>query len=198
MKLILIRHGKPARHGADLAEGPPLSDLGRTHAEAVSHRIAAMQPDVLIASPLTRAFQTCEVTSEKTGQPIEVEPGIAEVDMGDIPYIFVEDIRAAGEQAWANFLADPIAAMGGNGVAFRARVRAGWKAIIERHKDKAKVAVFTHGFPINIAVGDSVGADLVNRLEPRYCSITRFNVGRSGRMNLETFNDFGHLAGEFD
>lgn len=193
MELILVRHGKPARRDFDRPEGPPLSDLGLEQARTVAPRVQAMQPDVLISSNLARARQTGEATAALTGQRIHEEPGVAEVDGEGVPYIFVEDLRAQGGDVWRNFLADPVRAMGADPETFCARVRAGFAQIVDTHAGAERVAIFTHGFPINLMVGDAVGSDLLARLAPSYCGITRFRVLKSGKFQLLSFNDVGHF-----
>lgn len=196
MELILVRHGKPARRDFDRPEGPPLAEAGVIHARTVAPRVAAMAPDMLISSHLARARDTAAATAALTGQEILTEPDISEVDGEGVPYIFVEDLRAQGGDVWRDFLRNPIKAMGAEPEAFCARVRAGFARIAEAHAGAERVAVFTHGFPINLMVGDAVGADLLARLAPDYCGITRFRVLRSGKFQLLSFNDIGHFATE--
>lgn len=196
MDLILVRHGKPARRDFDRPEGPPLSDLGQTQARTVATRVQAMAPDVLVSSTLERARATAGFTAELTGQTIHQEPGVAEVDGEGVPYVFVEDIRAQGGAAWRAFLDDPVKAMGADRDVFCARVREGFARIAQTHAGAARVAVFTHGFPINLMVGDAVGADLLAKLAPDYCGITRLRVRASGNYQLLSFNDIGHFATE--
>lgn len=193
MELILVRHGKPDRRDFDRPEGPPLSDLGHEQARTVAPRIQAMRPDVLVCSNLIRARQTAQATVQLTGQPLHEEPGVAEVDGEGVPYVFVEDLRAEGGAAWRAFMADPIRAMGADPDTFCARVRAGFARIIETHAGAKRVAVFTHGFPINLMVGEAVGSDLLARLAPGYCGISRFRVLKSGKFQLLSFNDMGHF-----
>lgn len=196
MELILVRHGKPDRRNFDRPEGPPLADAGLIHARTVAPRVAAMKPDVLVSSHLARARQTAEATAALTGQEILTEPDISEVDGEGVPYIFVEDLRAQGGDVWREFLRNPIKVMGADPDTFCARVRAGFARIAETHAGADRVAVFTHGFPINLMVGDAVGSDLLAKLAPDYCGISRFRVLRSGRFQLLSFNDIGHFAAE--
>ena len=101
--LLVVRHGESAGNVArDLAEAQqaerieltgrdvdvPLSDLGRSQAEALGHHLAALPPDeqptVLWVSPYARAQQTAEIALRTAGLdlPVVVDERLREREFG--------------------------------------------------------------------------------------------------------------------
>jgi broad specificity phosphatase PhoE len=80
--------------------------------------------------------------------------------------------------------------------AFRDRVRAGFRAILEADRPSRRVAVFTSGGPIGVEVQsvlrapDPMAIELNWRI--RNCSLTEFLFTR-GRVSLDQFNATPHL-----
>jgi broad specificity phosphatase PhoE len=80
LKIVFIRHGEPDKsyvdekgfigQGRDLA---PLSHLGITQANEVSHHPLLDDGQLIISSPYTRALQTAAIISKNTGIEINVE-----------------------------------------------------------------------------------------------------------------------------
>jgi broad specificity phosphatase PhoE len=58
-RLYLVRHGRAAATFAEAAD-PGLDALGRSQAEAVAEKLAAIGPIALLSSPLARARETSE------------------------------------------------------------------------------------------------------------------------------------------
>jgi len=69
MRLYILRHGDAAESPVYQDFDRPLSDLGRRQIMGVSHffRVAREKPDLILASPLVRAQQTCELVREHLG-----------------------------------------------------------------------------------------------------------------------------------
>lgn len=192
MEMILVRHGQPAR----VAQDPPLSDRGRVQALAAREALLAAPPGAVVASHLARAHQTAQPTADALSLSVDRVPDIAEVDGDGTDYVFVEDIRAEGGETWKRFLADPITAMGGNEAQFRSRTLGGFAHILERFADHDRVAVFTHGFPINVLLAHTLGMDSLTRFSPAHGSITRIGGSRLERLRVLSFNETAHLTGE--
>lgn len=80
--------------------------------------------------------------------------------------------------------------------AFRARVLRGFRAILDADRPSRRVAVFTSGGPIGVAVQTVLRAPEPLAIELnwriRNCSLTEFLFTR-GRVSLDTFNATPHL-----
>lgn len=197
MHLLLLRHGQPTRIEAPGPGGPPLTELGQRQALCLARRLQAEAPDLVISSHLTRAHQTAEPTAHSIAKDILIEPSVAEVDADGGVYVHIEDLRAEGGETWAAFLRDPIKMLGGNQAKFRKRVLEGFETILAQYSDAHQVAVFTHGFPINILLSHILGLDEITRFLPAHGSITRL-AGRSiNNLAILSVNETGHFpAGE--
>ena len=80
--------------------------------------------------------------------------------------------------------------------AFRERVRRGLKAIVDSEGPSRRVAIFTSGGPIGVAVQTVLQAPERMAVEINWriknCSLTEFVFTR-GRISLDTFNGTPHL-----
>jgi len=80
-RLLLWRHGNTDSNAADRVQGQadtPLNDLGRAQAAAAAPVLAAMRPDVIVSSDLSRASDTAAFLGEATGLPVTADPRLRE------------------------------------------------------------------------------------------------------------------------
>lgn len=80
-RLLLWRHGNTDSNAADRVQGQadtPLNDLGRAQAAAAAPVLAAMRPDVIVSSDLSRAADTAAYLGEVTGLPVAADPRLRE------------------------------------------------------------------------------------------------------------------------
>jgi broad specificity phosphatase PhoE len=192
MHLILVRHGEPMTGPGAPTRDPPLTPLGHRQAELAGALLGRVRPDVLISSGMARADQTAAPTARLLDLSVGIEPRIAEIDAELGTYGSVAALKTASKEVWAKFLADPIRTLGGDPDAFKARVRAGFADIVAKHPGKT-VAVFTHGFPINLTMSDALGVDVLAKLGPAHASVSRFAPAGRG-LQLISFNETGHLT----
>ena len=94
-ELILIRHGQTEGNLRRLLVGRtdmPLDDIGRRQAAATADFAAASyQPDLVISSPLVRARDTAGEIGGRLGLAVEIEPGLVELDFGDVEGWAIEE-----------------------------------------------------------------------------------------------------------
>jgi glucosyl-3-phosphoglycerate phosphatase len=84
-RLVVLRHGETTHNAAGIWQGQldsPLSDLGRRQADAVGAAVAALAPDRIVTSDLTRARVTAESVGRATGIPVELDPRFREIHAG--------------------------------------------------------------------------------------------------------------------
>ena len=182
MQIILLRHGRPEGGGAD----PDLGDLGRKQAQEVSAALLESGVSRIVSSPMRRALRTAEPTAEALGLDVSVIDGLAEADRFAASYRSVEDLRNDPE-AWSRFLADPIAFLGGDTATFKLGVLQAIGSLLTN--SKAKVAVFTHGLPINVVLSHALGLARITHFVPHYCSITRLNGGSLDDLSVVSVNE---------
>ncbi len=157
MTVTLLRHGRwdveDGRrfrgHGVDLT---PLSRAGIGDAEVVGRTLAGVPPDLVLASPMTRALQTALIVARHVDRSVVVELDLHEwtpdgaqswVD-GTIPEAAAADLRACcgewppGEtRAW-----EPLSSV---------RQRAA--SAIDRHRDAGDLLVVCHSVVIEALTG---------------------------------------------
>jgi phosphohistidine phosphatase len=77
MKLYLIRHGEASQRigGAVMTDAQrPLTDEGRAETRQVASGLKklSVRPDIILSSPLVRAYQTAEIFADVFGMPTSV------------------------------------------------------------------------------------------------------------------------------
>jgi len=85
-RLLLLRHGQSTWNADGRWQGqadPPLSPLGEEQARDAARRLAPGQFCRVLASDLRRARRTAEILAEALGLPVEVDPDLREIDVGD-------------------------------------------------------------------------------------------------------------------
>ncbi len=195
MRLILVRHGRPDE-SLGLAD-PPLNDAGRSQAAAVAALLSRERPTHLVSSPLRRARETGEPLARHTGlEPIVID-GWAEADRALSRYRSTETLRAQGEHEWARFLADPVAYMGADPIAFRQAVLQALDdtlALSSPCDREPRVVVFTHGLPINTVLSQALGLSRITHFPPWYGSVTRLASRPGQPLGIVSINETGHHA----
>jgi probable phosphoglycerate mutase len=194
--VVLVRHGVTAhtvekRFSGGLASAnPSLSEEGRDQARAVGAWLAPLRGsvDAVVSSPVRRTLETAEIVAEHLGQPVEVEPGFAEMEFGawdGKTFTEVAEQHPEDLDAWLGSL--DVAA--GGGESFRVvegRVLAGLQRLLDRHGGKT-VVVVSHVTPIKTLVAHAVDAPLsaVFRMELSPASVTVLAFFRGGKDGTE-------------
>ncbi|WP_231396086.1 histidine phosphatase family protein [Mycobacterium sp. URHD0025] len=151
MRVTFVRHAQSAGNTSGNIDtstpGPSLTPLGREQAQAVVDKLGDNNYDAIYASQMIRTQQTAEPMSAYLGLPIQVLPGLQEIEAGDY-----EGTPESG--ALGGYLQAPIAwAFGGqlgvripgsiDGNEFDARVDGALKTMYD--KGDRNVIVFSHG-----------------------------------------------------
>ena len=194
MKVVLIRHGRPDENDATRPNDPPLNADGWRQAQAVATLLGREGITGIVASPLTRARQTAEPLAKLSGLPVEIAEGWAEADRRQNRYRSTETLRAAGGEEWRRFLADPIRYLGADPEEFRAGVLAALSDILREGDPKARIAVFTHGLPINVVLSQALRLEGIIHFLPGYGSVTRLRAWDDGSIGVVSINESGHHA----
>jgi probable phosphoglycerate mutase len=151
-EIVLIRHGETewTRSGAHTGRTDiPLTPEGREQAAAIGRYLAARKFALVLASPLSRALETCRLAGY--GDAVELEPGLREWDYGDYEGRTTPDIRktSAGWSLWQDGVP--------NGETI-AQVAARADAVIARALAAAgDVALFAHGHVLRVLAARWIG-----------------------------------------
>ncbi|KRF30647.1 histidine phosphatase family protein [Nocardioides sp. Soil805] len=96
--LVLLRHGRTAWNAEGRAQGQldvGLDEVGHAQAAAVAPAIAALRPDVLWSSDLTRAATTAAAVAEATGLEVRHDARLREYDVGARAGLTIPEFAAA-------------------------------------------------------------------------------------------------------
>jgi broad specificity phosphatase PhoE len=192
MRLVLVRHGRPDEGNVERPHDPPLRADGRRQAQAVAELLAGEGITRIVSSPLLRAHQTAEPLAERLRLPIETLDGWAEADRNLDRYRSRETLRGLGDTEWQRFLDDPVRYLGGDPQRFRIDVVNALHALVAGARHDARIAVYTHGLPINVVLSHILKLDGIVHFHPGYGSITRLRALDAEHIGIVSINERGH------
>lgn len=196
--VLLIRHGRTTANASGVlagrTPGVELDERGRSQAEALAVRLAAVPVAAVVSSPLERTHQTAEALMVgRSDIPLHLDDQLTECDYG---HWSGRDLKTlTKEPLWKTVQAHPAAAVFPGGEAMAAMSARAvtairrWNAELGEH---ATYAVVSHGDIIKAIAADALGMhlDLFQRLQVDPCSVTviRYTATRPFVLRL---NDTG-------
>jgi probable phosphomutase (TIGR03848 family) len=181
--VLLVRHGLTATTGNVLTgwtPGIPLDDRGREQARALAARLAPVQLDAIITSPLERCRQTAEaIAAVGEGRPLAVQEDerFGECHYGDWTGQPLK--RLAREPLWRVVQTHPGAARfpGPDGESIMDMQYRAVSAVRDwngRLGARAVYLVCSHGDVIKSIIADALGMhlDMLQRIQVDPCSLT--------------------------
>jgi len=106
--LILMRHGETDWNAQARLQGHrdiPLNAAGLRQAAAAAPSVAALSPQVIMSSDLSRAKATAEQVSSVTGLPVRIDPRLRETSMGLWEGLTRSDVVAGWPGEWERWRA---------------------------------------------------------------------------------------------
>jgi broad specificity phosphatase PhoE len=195
MEIVFLRHGESTGNASGVIQGrgsSPLSELGRSQAEAAGRRLADDRFDVVVSSDMERAVETAQAL----GVAFEQDAAWREMDLGAWDGVPLDELAMRFPDDFAALRkGDPIK-IGGTGESFpefTERIERAISALVSRNADR--VLVSTHGGVIERAVSIAIGLPASVSFAGRVSntSLTTVSVD-SARMRLDAYNDTGHLG----
>ncbi|MFF3666507.1 histidine phosphatase family protein [Microtetraspora malaysiensis] len=164
--LLLLRHGLTAMTGPVLAGWTPgvhLDERGREQADALAARLAPLDLDAIVSSPLDRCQETARAVAlrQERCHTVQTDDRFGECGYGDWTGRPIEEL--AREPLWQVVQAHPSAAVFPGGEALADTQSRAVRAVREwndRLGEKATYAVCTHGDVIKAIVADALGLHL--------------------------------------
>ena len=182
--LILVRHGvtdstvRKLFSGGLASSNPPLNEEGRAQVAETGEWLEPLADviDALASSPVRRTHESAEILGRILGKPVELEPGIAEMEFGAWDGLTFGEVAEKHPDELSSWLGDLDYAPGETGESFRAverRVLEGRDRLAAAYAGRTVVAV-SHVTPIKTLVADALGAPLeaVFRMELSPASVT--------------------------
>jgi probable phosphoglycerate mutase len=109
-RLLLVRHAETVWHAENRYAGarsdPALTANGLHQADSLAKGVAAAGVQVVASSPMQRALRTATPAADVLGVPVQVVPGLHEVDFGALEG---RTIAEADPGLVGMFRADPVA-----------------------------------------------------------------------------------------
>jgi broad specificity phosphatase PhoE len=105
-----VRHGESEANAARRFAGrtdSPLTERGREQAEAVARALAKFRFDRIVSSPLSRCRDTALVIARRHQLPVDLEPDLMEIDVGDRTGTPFDEARGLPEWSDDGFVAWP-------------------------------------------------------------------------------------------
>ncbi|WP_433501036.1 histidine phosphatase family protein [Sphaerimonospora sp. CA-214678] len=162
--VLLVRHGLTELTGPVLAGRTPgvhLDERGREQAGALARRLAPLELDAIVSSPLERCRETAAAIARGRALSMEIDERFEECGYGEWTGRPLGDL--AKEPLWQVVQAHPSAAVfpGGEAMAeVQSRAVRAVREWNERLGDKATYLVCSHGDVIKAIVADALGLHL--------------------------------------
>ncbi len=199
--VLVVRHGLTAATGTALAgrtPGIPLDDRGRAQAAALAERLAPVQLDAIVSSPLERCAQTAEAISAAQRPPraaVQADDRLIEVGYGDWTGRSLR--KLSREPLWRVVQAHPSAVtFPGPGGETLPDIQRRAVAAVRDWNDKlgpdAVYLICSHADVIKAILADSLGLhlDLYQRIQVDPCSLSVIRYTPL-RPFVERLNDTG-------
>lgn len=106
----LVRHGESEANAAHRFAGrtdSPLTERGRQQAELVAEALASVDFDRIVSSPLSRCRDTALVIARRHQLPVDLEPDLVEIDVGERTGTPFDEVRGLPEWRDDGFVAWP-------------------------------------------------------------------------------------------
>lgn len=206
--IILVRHGETEWNRVERFRGRadvPLNATGLAQAEATGQRVAAeWHPAAVYCSPLARAVKTAEAIAKHIGSstsseqrlPVQIHPGLADVDYGEWQGLTPDQARARWPEAIDAWYHAPHTARipGGDTLDdLRTRAMTTVNELTMRHAGQTIVLVGHTVINRIILLGVlGLGNDRFWRLRQDTCAVNVFEAD-GGDFTLVSLNDTCHL-----
>ncbi|MFW5688878.1 MAG: histidine phosphatase family protein [Spirochaetota bacterium] len=106
-EFYFVRHGESESNKVGRIQGhtdSPLSELGRTHAEAAGRWFEGKEIDTVLTSPLARARETAQIISRHAGTPEPLDhPGLIELNTGIYSNVSIRGLREIDPELFREF-----------------------------------------------------------------------------------------------
>lgn len=197
MKIILVRHGETIWNRENRVQG--LSDIelterGKKQAEQLAQSLKDETIDVIVSSPLKRAYQTARAIQQFHDVNIEVDRDLLELDQGDFEGLTFRELREDHASFLEQWAIDPSSIDIPNGESLAGLQDRAWR-VVERLLRKNKNAVIvSHNFTITTIVCRILDLRLSKMREACVDVASKTLVEIEGdAITICCFNDTSHL-----
>ena len=195
-----VRHGQTEWNRVSCFRGRadvPLNETGLVQAEATGMRVAAeWKPAAVYSSPLSRAIKTAEAIAKHFDLPVQIQPGLANIDYGDWQGLTLDEVQdrwPTALHAWYHQPDEAIIPGGETLTQLRSRGMSTVNDLTARHAEQTIVLVGHTVINRIILLGVlGLGNERFWHIKQDTCAINVFE-GEKGDFVLVSLNDTCHL-----
>jgi broad specificity phosphatase PhoE len=199
-RIILVRHGQTEWNRVERFRGRadvPLNETGIAQAEAAGLRIyGEWQPSAIYSSPLSRAMKTAETIAKHFDLPVQIHPGLVDIDYGEWQGLTPDEARdrwPAALHAWYHKPDQAIIPGGEKLAQLRSRGMSAVNELSSRHTEQTIVLVGHTVINRIILLGVlGLGNERFWHIQQDTCAISVFEVEKDDFV-LVSLNDTCHL-----
>lgn len=199
MRLYLLRHGETDWNAERRTQGQSdveLNDTGRRQAIDMAQALKSTPLVAVYSSPLKRAYLTATVIAAEHGLPVQVLPGLMELDQGELDGLLPEEMRQRHDHVLRRWNAGATSLKLPGGESMDELHERAWGAIQEifgLHPADG-VAVVGHNLANLSIICTAIGVPLAvfQRLRQDTGSLSVLDINRE-RNTLLRFNDVCYL-----
>jgi broad specificity phosphatase PhoE len=199
LKLILVRHGETSWNEQKKIQGASdieLNDRGCEQVRKLALSLREEKIDVIVTSPLKRAYETARAIGRFHDVTIEAEKDLQELNTGDLEGLTFPEVMAKYPTFLQQWRADSSAIDIPNGESFRSLQNRAWP-VIERIINRARNAVvISHNFTLAAILCKIQNLDIsrVTGIHFGMASKTLVEIA-GGKAAVVSFNQTDHLQG---
>ncbi len=159
---VLVRHGQSELNVRHQVNGDPslpvgLTEQGKAEAESLRVQVAGIELDLCVHTRFGRTRATAEIALESRPVPIEVEPQLDDIYVGELEGRTIDEYRAWKREHTRQ---DPFP--GGESLDDAAlRYAAAYERLLAR--PERRILVVCHEIPVRYALNGAAGSDMLDR-----------------------------------
>ncbi len=200
MNLILIRHGETDWNRLGRCQGVAdivLNENGKKQARELAHSLRDHDIKAIYSSHLKRAMETAEHIAEHHNLEVKIEPGLHEMDQGDLEGLSFPDIRERYAGVLKKWRETPETLRLPNGESLVEVQNRAWRAFERFHENHLgeTVAVVSHNLTIITLLCKITGVGLKGFREFHVQATSKnIIISENGNLSVDVINDVSHLS----
>ena len=203
MKFFVVRHGETDWNKLGRFQGHTdisLNDRGLSQASETAVASEDWGYTAIYSSPLVRTVQVAEEIAKVTPMLVSQEPGLKELNLGDLEGVTGEEMRNDWPALFAAWRTEPEKMSMPNGESLGELRDRTWQVILDieqKHSSDDSIVVISHNFAIRSIVNELLGMPLAyfHRMSLNLASVCTFDSDERGRR-LTGYNSTTHLSPE--
>ena len=161
-RVLLLRHGRTEWNATGRFQGQldsPLDFIGKAQAMGAAVAVAPLEPDGVVTSDLSRAFDTAAAVGAEAGVDVVPDPRLREIDLGSWQGLTRAEARQRYPDEYAGWQAGSDSRRGGGETYAEVGERATACVVewLERLGPGSTLVAVTHGGTARAAIGTLLG-----------------------------------------